>query len=72
MLFDWDVENGPAPEIKTRILTVDLAETVAVARLEIENWTGYKCTDLSTLMKFNDQWKIMNKVFHKYGFGRAM
>jgi hypothetical protein len=71
-LFDWDDQNGPAPEIRTRIVLVDLAETVAVVRLEIENWTGYKFTDFFTLMKFGDQWKIMNKVFHKHGLGRAL
>jgi hypothetical protein len=71
MLFDWDVQNGPAPDIRTRIVSVEIAETVASARLEIENWTGYTFADFFTLMKFGDEWKIMNKVFHKYGFGRA-
>jgi hypothetical protein len=70
-LFDWDDANGPAAEIKTRIVHVDIAETVAIVRLEIENWTGYRFTDFFTLMKIDGRWKIMNKVFHKYGFGRA-
>jgi hypothetical protein len=65
-LFDWDDANGPAPEIKTQITHVDIAETVAVVRLEIENWTGYRFTDFFTLLKIEGRWTIMNKVFHKY------
>jgi len=65
-LFDWDDANGPAPDIKTQIAHVDIAETVAVVRLEIENWTGYRFTDFFTLLKIDGRWTIMNKVFHKY------
>jgi hypothetical protein len=65
-LFDWDDANGPAPDIRTQITHVDLAETVAVVRLEIENWTGHRFTDFFTLLKIDDSWKIMNKVFHKH------
>jgi hypothetical protein len=65
-LFDWDDANGPAPDIQARITNVDVAHTVAVARLEIRNWTGYRFTDFFTLMKIDGRWTIMNKVFHKY------
>jgi hypothetical protein len=65
-LFDWDDANGPAPDVVTHITHVDVVHTVAVARLEIENWTGHRFTDFFTLMKIDGQWTIMNKVFHKY------
>lgn len=65
-LFDWDDANGPARDIRAQITHVDIAHTVAVARLEILNWTGHRFTDFFTLMKIDGQWKIMNKVFHKY------
>lgn len=65
-LFDWDDANGPAPDIETQITNVDIAHTVAVARLEIRNWTGHRFTDFFTLMKIDGRWTIMNKVFHKY------
>ncbi|MEI9895686.1 MAG: nuclear transport factor 2 family protein [Chthoniobacter sp.] len=48
------------------ITHVDVAETVAVVRLEIENWTGYRFTDFFTLLKIEGRWIIMNKVFHKH------
>ena len=63
-LFDWNDENGPAAELKARIASIDLIDTIATVRLELENWTGHQYTDLFTLLKVDGQWKIMNKVFH--------
>ena len=63
-LFDWNDENGPATELQARIVSIDLADTVATVRLELNNWTGSRYTDLFTLLKVDGEWKIMNKVFH--------
>ena len=63
-LFDWDDENGPAPELQAQIISIDLVETIATVRLELDNWTGGRYTDLFTLLKVDGEWKIMNKVFH--------
>ncbi len=64
LLFDWNDDNGPASELEDRIASIDLAGTVATVRLELENWTGARYTDLFTLLKVDGEWKIMNKVFH--------
>ncbi len=63
-LFDWNDENGPATGLKARIASIDLIDTVATVRLELDNWTGHRFTDLFTLLKLDGEWKIMNKVFH--------
>ncbi len=63
-LFAWNDENGPATELQSRIASIDLVDTVATVRLELDNWTGHRFTDLFTLLKVDGQWKIMNKVFH--------
>ncbi len=63
-LFAWNDENGPATELQARIASIDLVDTVATVRLELENWTGSRYTDLFTLLKVDGEWKIMNKVFH--------
>ncbi len=63
-LFDWNDQNGPATELQDRIASIDIIETVATVRLELDNWTGHRFTDLFTLLKVDGQWKIMNKVFH--------
>ena len=63
-LYDWNDANGPASELQARIANIDITGTVATVRLELENWTGNRFTDLFTLLKVDGTWKIMNKVFH--------
>ncbi len=64
LLFDWNDENGPATELHARIASIDLIGTVATVRVELDNWTGHRFSDLFTLLKVDGEWKIMNKVFH--------
>jgi len=63
-LFTWNDENGPATELQARIASIDVIDTVANVRLELDNWTGHRFTDLFTLLNVEGEWKIMNKVFH--------
>ena len=63
-LFAWNDDNGPATELKAEIADVDVTGTVATVRVELDNWTGFRFTDLFTLLKVDGIWKIMNKVFH--------
>ena len=63
-LFDWNDENGPATGLQARIASIDLIDTVATVRLELDNWTGHRFTDLFTVLKVDGEWRIMNKVFH--------
>ncbi len=69
LLFDWNDQNGPAVEIQTRIASVDIYDTIACVRLETDNWTGHRFTDLFTLLRVDGQWQIMNKVFHLHPEG---
>jgi hypothetical protein len=64
LLFDWNDRNGPAKELQGRIVSIDLVETVATVRLELDNWIGHQFTDFFTLLKVDGEWKIINKVFH--------
>ncbi len=63
-LFDWSDENGAATGLQAKIASIDLIDTVATVRLELDDWTGHRYTDLFTLLKVDGEWKIMNKVFH--------
>jgi len=63
-VFDWHDDNGPAAELEAEIARIDVVGTVATVRLELQNWTGHRFTDLFTLLKVGGEWKIMNKVFH--------
>ena len=67
LMFDWNDANGAATDLKARIASIDIIDTVATVRLELDNWTGYRFTDLFTLLKVDGQWLIMNKVFHLHG-----
>ena len=71
LLFDWSDGNGPAKELNARIANIDLVETVATVRLELDNWSGARYTDLFTMLKVDGQWKIMSKVFHLHPEGVA-
>ncbi len=68
-LFDWSDGNGPSPELTARIATIDLVDTVATVRLELDNLSGSRYTDLFTMLKVDGQWKIMSKVFHLHPEG---
>ncbi len=70
-LFAWNDQNGPATGLQARIASIDLIGTVATVRLELDNWTGYRFTDLFTLLKVDGEWKIMNKVFHLHPAANA-
>ena len=63
-LFAWNDNNGPAAGLQARIASIDVIGTVATMRLELDNWTGHRYTDLFTLFKVDGEWKIMSKVFH--------
>jgi len=63
-LFDWNDGNGPAADLKSNIASIDIEGTVATVRLELDNWTGHKFTDMFTLLKTEGEWKIISKVFY--------
>ena len=64
VLCDWVDENPAATELQSWIASTDLNATVATVRLELENWSGHRFTDLFTLLKVEGKWKIISKVFH--------
>jgi hypothetical protein len=69
-LFDWIDKNGPAPKIEPRVASVDILDSIAVVRLEVAGWSGklagsgVRMSDLFTLLKTRDGWKIIQKAFH--------
>ena len=69
-LFDWIDNNGPAPAIEPRLVSVDILESIAVVRLEVDGWSGklagsgVHMSDLFTLLKMPTGWKIIQKAFH--------
>ncbi len=66
LLFDWVAESPPAPNLVATIANIDIADTVATARVEIIDWLGHRFTDQSTLLKEDGAWIITSKVFHTH------
>jgi len=66
LMFDFITENPPAPNLEAKIVNIDLANTVATARVELTDWLGTRYTDMFTLLKENGTWTITSKVFHAY------
>lgn len=62
--YAWHESNGPAPGLAMTIADIDIEGTIATARIEITNWTGHRFTDMFTLLKVGDEWKIISKVFY--------
>jgi Putative lumazine-binding len=71
-LFDWIKRNGPAPNIEPRVVSVDIAESIAVVRLEVANWSGnlassaVRMSDFFTFLRMPEGWIIIQKAFHWY------
>src|SRR5262245_20333229 len=69
-LFDWIDKNGPAADIQPRVASVDILDSIAVVRLEVAGWSGklagsgVRMSDLFTLLKTPEGWKIIQKAFH--------
>jgi hypothetical protein len=63
-LFDWVDANSPATALQSNITNIDIESTIATARVELDNWSGHKFTDMFTLLKTDGQWKIISKVFY--------
>ena len=72
-LFDWIDRNGPAPDIAPRVLSVDILNSIAVVRLDVSGWSGalagsgVHMSDLFTLLRTPEGWKIILKAFHWHG-----
>jgi hypothetical protein len=56
-LFDWNDQNGPATELQARLASIDITGNIATARLELDNWTGHRFTDMFTLLKIDGEWR---------------
>jgi hypothetical protein len=70
-LFDWIDKNGPATGIQPRFVSVDILDSIAVVRLEVAGWSGAMAgaggvhmSDLFTLLRTPEGWRIIQKAFH--------
>jgi putative lumazine-binding protein len=69
-LFEWVDKNGPSPQLRARFVSVDILESIAAVRLEVDGWSGALAgaavcmSDIFTLLKTPEGWKVIQKAFH--------
>ena len=63
-LYDWHDNNGAASNLIYSIAAIDIIGNIANVKVELDNWTGLRFTDLLNLLKIDGQWQVMNKVFY--------
>ncbi|HSJ67727.1 MAG TPA: nuclear transport factor 2 family protein [Anditalea sp.] len=69
-LYDLIDGNGPAADIEPNFTSIEILGTIAVARLDVEHWSGEvigsdtHMSDIFTLIKTSEGWKIANKMFY--------
>ncbi|CAJ0553099.1 Ff.00g116110.m01.CDS01 [Fusarium sp. VM40] len=67
-LWTFIKNEGSAPHIKTRNDVLAITQTTAVIRIDMEgDASGANYTDFLTLIKMEEEWQVIAKVFHKYG-----
>jgi len=71
LLFDWVDGNGPSENMQVRFASIDVLDTIAVVRLEMENVTGKlagaegsRVSDLFQFINVEGSWMISQKSFH--------
>ncbi|MGR7911423.1 nuclear transport factor 2 family protein [Lysinibacillus capsici] len=65
-LYDYVDQAGPAPKMQSRIDIIEVVNTVATVRVILENSEGANYTDFHQLLKINNDWKIISKLFHRH------
>jgi hypothetical protein len=71
-LFDWIDKNGPSPNVQTEFTNFQVLESIAVVHLEVRNFSGtlagtsVHMSDIFTLLRTDQGWKITHKAFHWY------
>jgi len=69
-VWDWINANGAAPNLQPRFARIEIIGTIAVVHLEVQGWSGRlagantRASDVFTLLKQDDGWKITHKLFH--------
>ncbi len=63
-LYDYVDGNGPAPDLKMRIVNITVSdERAASVVLHADHWHGKHFTDHFQLLKIDGTWKILSKIY---------
>lgn len=66
-LYDFVKKNGKAPKITTHLDILAITPTTAVVHVDMEiDAINSNYIDYLTLIKINETWKVIAKVFHQF------
>ena len=63
-LFEWHDGNGAATNLVYNISKIDIVGTLASVKIELDDWKGSRFTDFLNMLKVDNKWQVMNKVFY--------
>jgi hypothetical protein len=61
-----DTVFRPSPEARAAIVRVEIVGTIASARIDTDNISGFRFTDFFNLIKVDGQWTVVNKIYHSH------
>lgn len=69
-LFDTiDSTFKPSPDAKAAIVRIDIVGTAASARIDTNDISGFSFTDFFNLLKVEDNWTVVSKIYHTHATG---
>lgn len=65
-LFDYIDSNPKATSLEAEIVSIEIAENIAYSRVESRNWHGARYSDMFLLLKDQNGWKIITKIYYDH------
>lgn len=56
----------PSPEARAAISRVEIVGTIASARIDTDNISGFCFTDFFNLIKVEGKWTVVSKIYHSH------
>jgi hypothetical protein len=56
----------PSPEAKGAVARIDIVGAAASARVDLDGICGFRFTDFFHLLKVEDKWTIISKIYHTH------
>lgn len=58
-------QSDADPATKSEVDVIEIVGTAATVRVVLDNWHGLSFTDFHSLVKIDDKWQIVAKIFHQ-------
>ena len=52
--------------MQASVVRVDIVGTAASARIDTDDISGFRFTDIFSLLKINGRWSVVSKIYHTH------